>query len=191
VLVLLSVSWLCSSLHAQHSSQTDLNSFTTAEKDSVQLALRVIEPIEEVGELDSAAEVNYSWTDTSSAGLYDQLSVPEGIACYSYNICIDCMDMIDNGANSFTPSTPEVSLANYQPMECNVVNEFSPFDYEYYLYIQRLRTIAEMNTRHFIPQHQELAIHHPASDSHAGILPPETRIALPESRKRSKNNSRA
>ncbi|MCA6362291.1 MAG: hypothetical protein IM638_04595 [Bacteroidetes bacterium] len=181
---------MCASLNAQQTAQTDLSSFTTAEKDSVQLALIVLENNADVVMNDSFAATDLMLADTATTELYNWVDVV-GLANCRYLAPEEYV--YDRAAVTFsnTLTIPEFTIADYTPIECIAAQSNVVFDYEAYLYAQRLRTIAAMITQRFTPQKQELAVHHPSSGSHAGILPPETRIAVPESRKRPKNNPRA
>ena len=191
--VLLPFSLFFSSLKAQQTAQTDVNSFTTAEKDSVLMMPSVAEQKETVAKEDSVNETtpvvvaDTAQMNQGDTGLSDKAIVessPGGVmANLPFPLSIYQM-MAVAGGMYFEPINPE-------PLPDPYFSNIARPDEEEIRYYQQLQLIASRITRFFSPKKEYLAVHHPASDSHAGILPPETRVAVPESRKRTKNNPRA
>lgn len=191
--VLLPFSLFFSSLKAQQTAQTDINSFTTAEKDSVLMMPSVAEQKDELAKENSVSETtpvvvaDTAQINQEDTGLSDKAIVESSPGGVMVNVPLPLsiyqMIAVD-GCISVIP-------ADTDPLPDSRFSNITRPDYEKLRYYQQLQLIASRITQFFSPKKEYLAVHHPASDSQAGILPPETRVAVPESRKRTKNNPRA
>ncbi|MCU0433678.1 MAG: hypothetical protein MUC87_09520 [Bacteroidia bacterium] len=174
--ILLPFALFATNLQAQLTDQQIIETYTTAEKDSLNLAMK-----QEDTAVIAIADTVMTTVETEIS--YDRI-IP-----VNYNCC-------------FTPETSAVyEYSAASPQEG--LTQFAIFDriadpesqgnialrgdeYEYYLALEKIRRITKLFSRRVRAKKYVISVHFPCSKSESAILPPEARIALPETRRKNK-----